>query len=135
MFWPRSGIHAHATAADVAGEHGEVGHAHDHGGALGVLGDAEAVIDRAIAARGIEPGRARESAAGSTPVTRPSTSGELRSVADEVVPELEVDGIAALGDEGLVLEALGDNDMGERIDDGDIGAGQQLQMKGGLDMR
>ena len=48
-------IHAHAVAADIAGGHGEVRHAHDHGGALAVLGDAEAIVDGAIAAGGIEP--------------------------------------------------------------------------------
>ena len=48
-------VHADAVAADVAGRHGEVGHAHDHGRALAVLGDAEAVIDRAIAAGRVEP--------------------------------------------------------------------------------
>ena len=46
-------IHAHAFAAEVAGGHGEVGDAHHHGAALAVLGDAEAVVDGAIAAGGI----------------------------------------------------------------------------------
>ena len=50
-------VHADADAADVAGRHGEVRHAHDHGRALAVLGDAEAVIDRAVAAGRVEPRR------------------------------------------------------------------------------
>jgi hypothetical protein len=57
-------IHAHAVAADVAGGHGEVRHAHDHGGALAVLGDAEAVVDGAIAAGGIEPRRGADFGSG-----------------------------------------------------------------------
>ena len=45
-------VHADARPADIAGQHGEVGDRHDRGRALAVLGDAEAVIDRAVAARG-----------------------------------------------------------------------------------
>ena len=53
-------VHADAGAADIAGRHGEVGDRHDGGRALAVLGDAEAVIDRAVAAGGIEPRRAAQ---------------------------------------------------------------------------
>ena len=49
-------VHADAVAPDVAGGHGEVGHAHHHRGALAVLGDAEAVVDRRVAAGGVEAG-------------------------------------------------------------------------------
>ncbi len=41
-------IHADALAAEIAGRHGEVRDTHDHGRALAVLGDAEAVIDRTV---------------------------------------------------------------------------------------
>ena len=44
---PAQRIDADAGAADIAGRHGEVGDRHDGGRALAVLGDAEAVIDRA----------------------------------------------------------------------------------------
>ncbi len=50
-------VHSTPQIPDVAGRHGEVGHTHDHGGALAVLGHAEAVIDRGVAAGGIETGR------------------------------------------------------------------------------
>ena len=43
-------IDADAAAADVAGGHGQVGDGHDRGRTLRVFGDAEAVIDRRIAA-------------------------------------------------------------------------------------
>ena len=49
-------VDADAVAPDVAGGHGQVGHAHHHGGALAVLGDAEAVVDGRVAAGGVEPG-------------------------------------------------------------------------------
>ncbi len=53
-------IDAGADLADIAGRHRKVRHAHDHGRALAVLGDAEAVIDRSVAAGRIEPRRGAE---------------------------------------------------------------------------
>ena len=50
-------VHADAGTADIAGRHREVGDRDDRGRALAVLGDAEAVIDRAIAAGGEQPRR------------------------------------------------------------------------------
>ena len=50
-------IHADAFAADIAGRHREIGDRHHRGRALAVLGDAEAVIDRAVAAGRVEPRR------------------------------------------------------------------------------
>ena len=43
-------VYADALAADVAGGHGEVCHAHHHGRALRMLGDAEAVEDAGVLA-------------------------------------------------------------------------------------
>ncbi len=43
-------VDADAVAADVAGGHREVGHAHHHRRALAVLGDAEPVVDGGVAA-------------------------------------------------------------------------------------
>ena len=43
--------------------------------------------------------------------------------------------VAALGDEGLVHQALGHDDMRQGIDHRDVGAGLQRQMIVGLDMR
>ena len=125
-------IDADAVAADIAGRHGEIGHAHDHGRALAVLGDAEAVIDRAIAAGRIEPRGGAQFAPGSTPEIFAVASGELRSSAMKRAQDLEIGEIAALAHEGLVDEALGDDDMGERVDHRDIGARPQRQMVVGL---
>ena len=72
-------IDADAVAADIAGDHGEVGHAHDHGRALAVLGDAEAVVDGAIAAGGIEPRGGADLRGRNAGDRLSSASGELRS--------------------------------------------------------
>ena len=50
-------VDADAVAADVAGDHRQVGHAHDHGRALAVLGDAEAVVDGRVRPGRVQPGR------------------------------------------------------------------------------
>ena len=52
-------IHADAFAADVAGRHREIGDAHHHRRALRVFGDAEAVVDRGVAAASHRCGRLR----------------------------------------------------------------------------
>jgi hypothetical protein len=69
-------IDADALAADVAGGHGEVGDGHHRGRALAVLGDAEAVVDRRVAALRIQPRRGAHRRAG-TPVAASSASGEF----------------------------------------------------------
>ena len=134
MFCPRSGLTPTPFCADVAGGHGEIGHAHDHGGSLAVLGDAEAVVDRCIAAGGVEP-------RGGANIRRRNTGEVLhgfRRIAffgDEIAPLLERRDVAALLDELLVQQAFGDDDVGEGVDDGDVGAGQQRQMIVRLDVR
>ena len=76
-------VDADALAAEVAGEHREVGHAHDHGRALAVLGDAEAVVDRRVAGGGVQPcGRAQLVGRGCRS-PRPSPRGSAR-VGDEL---------------------------------------------------
>ena len=54
LFWPRSGFTPTPLPSEIAGGHGEIGDRHDRRGALAVLGDAETVVDRAVAAGGIE---------------------------------------------------------------------------------
>ncbi len=54
---PAQRIHADALASDVAGGHREVGDRHDRGRALRMLGHAEAVVDRRIAAGRVETRR------------------------------------------------------------------------------
>ena len=128
-------VHADALAADIAGRHGEIGDRHDRRRALRMLGDAEAVIDRGVAAGRVEPRRLAHGLridAGRLP---PTASGECAVLGDEARPGLEIGGIAALGDEGLVDEPLGDDDMRERIEDGDVRARPQRQVIVRLDMR
>ena len=127
-------VHADATAADVAGRHRQVGERHHRGGALAVLGDAQPVVDRAVARLGVEPrrrtDRLRRHAA--------ELLHFLRAVArfgDERRPVGERLGIAALAHEGLVHQALGDDDMRQCGQHRDVGAGTQRQVMAGLDMR
>ena len=131
---PAQRVHADALAADIAGRHGEIGDRHHRGRALAVLGDAEAVIDRAVAAGGVEPGGAADQLG--------RHAGDLLDflravplVGDERRPILELVPVAALADEFLVHQPLGDDDMGERGQHGDVGAGLERQMVVGLDMR
>ncbi len=98
-----------------------------------MLGDAEPVIDRPVAAGGVEPGGGADGLRGDPGDLR----HRLRAVAgigDEGRPVLEFVPVAALAHEGLVDEAFGHDDVGERGEHRDIGAGQQRQMMRGLHM-
>ncbi len=127
-------VNADARPADIAGDHREVGDRHDGGRALAVFGDAEAVIDRAVAAGGIEPCRpthqfGRDAGIG---------LGRFRAViglSDEGCPVLIFRPVAAFADEGLVGEALRNDDMRQRRQNGNVGAGLQRQVIGCFDMR
>ena len=127
-------VHADALAPDIAGGHGEIGDGDHRGRALAVLGDAKPVIDGAIAAGGIEARRAADQLR--------RDAGDLlhllRAVArlrHEGRPVLELVPIAAFAHECLVHQPLGHDDMGERGDHGDVGAGLERQMVVGFDMR
>jgi hypothetical protein len=127
-------IDADALAADVAGGHGEVGDGDHRRRALRMLGDAQAVVDRRIAARGVQARRGAQfggrHAAGGL-----QRLGRILRARDELAPVGEGLGLAAFGDEGLVDQALGDDDMGHGREHGDVGAGPQLQVVGGAHMR
>ena len=129
---PAQRVDADALAADVAGDHGQVGHAHHHRRALGVLGDAEAVVDRGVAGRGVEPG-GRAQLVGLDAGRLGHRLGGVARVGDE--GEVVVGVLAALAHELLVVEALGDDHVGHRVDEGDVGAGQDGQVVGRLDVR
>ena len=127
-------VHANAFAADVSGRHSEVGDRHDRGRALAVLGDAKPVIDRAIAAGGEKTrGRAQLLRIDAARLRR--RLGRMTRIGDEARPGLEIREVAAIADERLVHEALGDDDMGQGIEDRDIGSGLQREMIVRLDVR
>ena len=110
---------ADAFATDVAGRHREVGHAHDHRRALAVLGDAQAVVDGRVRGGGVQAGGGAEFGGGDAG----DRLHRLRAVlgpGDERGPLPDV--LAALVDERLVDQALGDHDVGHRVDDRDVGA-------------
>ena len=122
---PAERVDADALAADVAGDHGQVGHAHHHRRALGVLGDAEAVVDRGVAAGGVEPG-GRAQLVGVDAGRLGRRLGRVGRVGDE--GEVVVGVLAALAHELLVVQALGDDHVGHRVDEGDVGARQHRQV-------
>ena len=127
-------VHADAGAADIAGRHGEVRDRHHRGRALAVLGDAEAIIDRGIAAGGVQARRAADGLGRNAG----QFCDRLRAVAllgDERRPILELVPVAALAHEGFVHQPLGDDDVRQRREYRDVGAGEQRQVIGGLDVR
>ena len=127
-------VHADAFAADVARRHRDVGHRHDHRRALAVLGDAETVVDRGVAAGGIEAGRLahllRRNAGDGL-----ERFGRILRPLDELLPAEEVGRLAAPLDELAVDQVLGRDDVADGVHDRDVGRGLQLQMVGRLDMR
>ena len=127
-------IHAHARPADVAGGHGDIRHAHDHGRPLAVLGHAEPVVDGAIAARGVEPCRFAHHGRRHAGVLL----GVLRAVfvaQDEIPPAVVLVQVAALFDERPVFEALAEYGMRHGVHERHVRTGPELQMVVGFDMR
>lgn len=99
-----------------------------------MLGDAEAVIDRPIAALGKKPGRTTDQLR----LHAGELFGGLRAVllfADETGPVLELGPVATLADELFVEQAFGDDDMRQRRQHGHVGARLQRQVIIGLHMR
>src|SRR5450830_613062 len=130
---PTQRIHAHAFAADIAGGHGQVGDAHDRGAALAMLGDAQAVVDLRIVAAGIEAGGGTDIGSGDAA----DKSQDFRRVfraADKFAPASEIVALAAGVDKGLVKQPFGDDDVGQGIEHGDVGARAQGQMQVGATM-
>ena len=126
-------VHADALAAEIAGHHREVGDRHHGRGALAVLGDAEAVVDRAVAAGGIEPGRAADRLGRHAGQQADRLRAVLRP-RHELGPILEGIAVAELAHEGFVGQALGDDRVRQRIQDRGVGAGPERQVIVGLDM-
>ena len=127
-------IHADAGAADIAGRHRQIGDRNDGGRALAVLGNAEPVIDRAVAAGGEQPRRGAQFLR----IDAGRHRGRFRTVfrhGDELRPILELAPVAAFAHKGFVDEAFGDDHMRHRGQYRDIGSGQQRQMVLRLDMR
>ena len=99
-----------------------------------MLGDAEAVIDRAVSPGCVEPGRAadiRSRDAGDVF----QRLGRVSHLGDEFAPLLERLRFAAFLHVRLVDQAFGDNHMSERIDYGNVGAWKQRQMVIRLNVR
>ena len=110
---PAQRVHADTRPPDIAGRHGEVGDGDHRGRALAVLGDAEAVIDRAVAAGGIEARRGPDGLGRNAGDLR-HRLGAVARLGHEGGPVLELVPIAALAHEGFVDQAFGHDHMGER---------------------
>ena len=134
LFWPRSGFTPTPRLPMLPVSHGEIRHAHHHGRALAVLGDAESVIDGRVAAGRIEASRGAQ-IGGRNAADGFRGFGRIALFGDELAPLLEGLHIAALFDERLVQQTFGDDHVRHRVDHGDVGAGLQRQMIIGLDVR
>ena len=134
LFWPRSGFTPTPGRPILPVAMARLAIAITVGRALAVFGDAEPVIDRAVAAGREQPRRGAQLLR----IDAGCHRGGLRAVLrqrDEVGPILELAPVAALAHEGLVDETFGDDDMRHRRQHGDVGAGHQRQMMLRLDMR
>jgi hypothetical protein len=103
------------------------------GRALRVLGDAQPVVDGRVA-----PGRTgarRRAASAGTPLTAATASGAFSGRRTKSRQAAKLRRVAALGHKGLVDQALLHHHMGQRVEHRDIGAGLQLQVLGGADVR
>ena len=131
---PPQRVNAHAGPTDVAGQHGKVGNADHGGGPLGMLGHAQPVVDRPVAAEGIKPGRLTHLFGRNAGQKLHRLGGVLR-LADEFGIVLEFVPIAAIADEVFVEQPLGHDHMRKCCHNGHVCAGGQRQMVLRLDMR
>ena len=138
LFWPRSGFTPAPGLPILPVDHRQVRHRHHSGGALAVLGDPQAVIDRGGAAGGDTaappPGQVGRVHAGHRFAV---ASGELRGSAmkraqcSNAVPLAPVAHII-----GRSTRPFRHHHMRHRVDQRHVGAGQQRQVVlVGLDMR
>ena len=99
-----------------------------------MLGDAEAVVDRAVAAGGIEPGGGAQVCRGNAGEILDGF-GRAGGFGDEGGPFPVCLAVAALAHIGLVHQPLGHDHVRHGGEQRDIGARAQRQVVRGLDMR
>ncbi|OIQ88746.1 hypothetical protein GALL_293510 [mine drainage metagenome] len=131
---PTHRVDAHTLAANVPGGHRQVRHTHDHGRALTVLRDPQAVVDRRVGCGCVQPCRGPHLGSGDAGDLLHRLRTVLRA-GDEPLPLGEGVHLAALFDEGPVDESLSDDHVPEGVDDGDVRTGVQLKVVGRLDVR
>ena len=131
---PAQRVHANPGTPNISGQHREVGDADHRGRALRMFGDAQAIVDRAIAAF-------RVKTRCGTHVVCLDSGQELhgfRAVIgrrNELGVVLEFVPITAGADEFFIKQTFGHNHVRYRCDDCDVGAGRQGKVILGLDMR
>jgi hypothetical protein len=99
-----------------------------------VFGDAEAVVDRAIAGGGIQPRRGAHVVSGHSG-DRFHGFRRIQRLRDEGAPLVKGRDFAALAHEVLFDQALGDDHVRQGVDQRDVGAGAQFQVLLGRDVR
>ena len=127
-------VHAHPETADIACGHREVGHGHHHSRPLGVLGDTEAVVNRAVTRGGVGPCRSAKRLS----VHAGDFGERFRAVlgqADKIEPGLKRSLVAALIDKVVVHEPFGGHHVRNRIKHRHVGAGHKLQVVLRLNVR
>src|SRR5690606_38463021 len=97
-------------------------------------GDAQAVVDRRIAASGVET-RSSAYRGGRHTGHGFHGLGAVALLTDECTPLREGFRLATLGDEGLVDQALGDDHVAQTVEQRDVAARTQLQVVLGTDVR
>ncbi len=119
-------VESGAGFADVAAHHGQIGQGEGVVGAVGGLADAHAPVDGGAFGLGVEASSFTD-AVGGYAGDRFSPFGGVCFQRFHVI--LKAFGAAA--DEVLVVEALFDDDVGHRLEDGNVGAGILAQPEGG----
>ena len=125
---PAQRIDADAATPEIAGRHREIGDGHDRRRALAVFGDAEAVIDRRVAAGRVKPRRAAHADRRGNAGVFLGRLGTVALLGNEGRPVLIFVPVAAFAHEFFVDETFRDDHMRQRRDDRDIGSGAQGQM-------
>ena len=100
-----------------------------------VLGDAKAVVDGCFAAGGVETGRAANGFRRDAGDGRNRFGAVLATGTTKAAQRSKAACLATLGDERLVDQPFGDDHVGQRVHDGDVGSRLEGQMIGGVDVR
>ena len=127
-------INANTRATEVTGGHREVGHSHDHRRTLAVFGNAEAIVDGAVARFAVQASRGPNRVSVHARDLRDGL-GRVFGLQDHRFPRFPRVEVAAFFDIAFVREALADDDVGQRVDDRYVRPRQQVEVILGLDVR
>src|SRR5690606_11578285 len=103
-------------------------------GSLAVLGHAQAVVDGGVAAGGVQAGCAAQ-VGGRHARDGSRGLGRVFRAADELQPFAKGTVLAAGADEVVVYQVFRDDDVGQGVEHGDVGARAYRQVVVGLHVR